>query len=92
MMKSLTTITREKVETEVEEMEGEAKGEEEKEEEVIIYDLHLKFLILPFFIFYFEYVCHRDNYFLRKLLLMYLQILFLICLLLIFYYFCLFEN
>ena len=53
MMKSLTMITREKVETEVEEMEGEAKGEEEKEEEVIIYDLHQIFLILPFFIFYF---------------------------------------
>ena len=53
MMKSLTMITREKVETEVEEMEGEAKGEEEKEEEVIIYNLHLIFLILPFLIFYF---------------------------------------
>ena len=56
MMKSLTMITREKVETEVEEveeMEGEAKGEEAKEEEVIIYDLHQIFLTIPFFIFYF---------------------------------------
>ena len=87
MMKSLTMITREKVETEVEEMEGEAKGEEEKEEEVIIYDLHQIFLILPFFIFYFEYVSHRDNFFLQKLLSVFLQILFLICLLLIFCYF-----
>ena len=53
MMKSLTMITREKVETEVEEMEGEAKGGEAKEEEVIIYDLHQIFLTIPFFIFYF---------------------------------------
>ena len=45
MMKSLTMITREKVETEVEEMEGEAKGEEEKEE-VRICDLHPTFYFL----------------------------------------------